>query len=121
MKRPWNPSRVKVGSANSATSPQGDPTTKKKKGILSMRGVIGGLFSGRLSTGLHIGTVRAGFTKNTRNFYLLWRAIIVLTLESSIMLGLVASLFGIFFWGTIIMDSMAILGVVWIRTLLFIR
>ena len=81
-------------------------------GILSMRGVIGGLFSGRLSTGLHIGTVRAGFTKNTRNFYLLWRAIIVLTLESSIMLGLVASLFGIFFWGTTIMDSMAILGVV---------
>jgi mgtE-like transporter len=81
-------------------------------GILSMRGVIGGLFSGRLSTGLHIGTVRAGFTKNTRNFYVLWRAIIALTLESSIMLGLVASLFGIFFWGTTLMDSMAILGVV---------
>jgi len=81
-------------------------------GILSMRGVIGGLFSGRLSTGLHIGTVRVGFTKNTRNFYTLWRAIIVLTLESSIMLGIVASLFGIFFWGINFMESIAILGVV---------
>jgi mgtE-like transporter len=81
-------------------------------GMLSMRGVIGGLFSGRLSTGLHIGTVRIGFTKNTRKFYTLWRATIVLTLESSIMLGIVASLFGIFFWGIDFMDSIAILGVV---------
>ena len=81
-------------------------------GILSMRGVIGGLFSGRLSTGLHIGTVRVGFTKNTRNFYMLWRATIILTLESSIMLGAVASLFGVFFWGIDSIDSVAILGVV---------
>lgn len=81
-------------------------------GILSMRGVIGGLFSGRLSTGLHIGTVRVGFTKNTRNFYTLWRATIVLTLESSVMLGIAASLFGIFFWGINFMDCVAILGVV---------
>jgi len=81
-------------------------------GILSMKGVIGGLFSGRLSTGLHIGTVRVGFTENTRNFYMLWRAIIVLTLESSIMLGIAASLFGIFFWGMNSTDSIAILGVV---------
>ena len=34
-------------------------------GILSMRGVIGGLFSGRLSTGLHMGTVR-GASPRTR-------------------------------------------------------
>ena len=81
-------------------------------GILSMRGVIGGLFSGRLSTGLHIGTIRVGFTKNTRNFYMLWRATIVLTLESSIMLGATASLFGVFFWGINPVDSVAILGVV---------
>lgn len=81
-------------------------------GILSMRGVIGGLFSGRLSTGLHIGTVRTSFTENTKNFYTLWRAIIVMTLESSVMLGTVASLFGILFWGINVMDSIAILGVV---------
>jgi len=81
-------------------------------GILSMRGVIGGLFSGRLSTGLHVGSVEARFARNTRNFYLLWRAIIVLTLLSSVMLGLVASLFGVFLWGITLMDSMAILGVV---------
>lgn len=77
-----------------------------------MRGVIGGLFSGRLSTGLHIGTIRVGFTKNTRNFYTLWRATIVLTLESSLMLGAVASLFGVFFWGINSIDSVEILGVV---------
>ncbi|UCG45281.1 MAG: magnesium transporter [Candidatus Bathyarchaeota archaeon] len=81
-------------------------------GILSMRGVIGGLFSGRLSTGLHIGTIRIGFTKNTRNFYMLWRATIVLTLESSIMLGAIATIFGVVFWGVDIGESFTILGVV---------
>lgn len=81
-------------------------------GILSMRGVIGGLVCGRLSTGLHIGTVRASFTKNTRNFYLLWHAIITLALVSSAMMWLVASLFGTFFWGITALDSMAILGIV---------
>ena len=40
-------------------------------GILSVRGAIGGLFSGRLSTGLHLGTVKANYTKNTKDFYLL--------------------------------------------------
>ena len=29
-------------------------------GILSMRGVIGGLFAGRLSTGMHLGTIKTG-------------------------------------------------------------
>ncbi len=81
-------------------------------GILSMRGVIGGLVCARLSTGLHIGTVRASFTKNTRNFYLLWHAIITLALVSSAMMWLVASLFGTFFWGITALDSMAILGIV---------
>ncbi|UCE28530.1 MAG: magnesium transporter [Candidatus Bathyarchaeota archaeon] len=81
-------------------------------GILSMRGVIGGLFSGRLSTGLHLGTVRVGFTGNTRNFYSLWRATIVLTFESSILLGTVSSLFGILFWGINPIDTVAILGVI---------
>ncbi|MDH4221738.1 MAG: hypothetical protein OEV19_03265, partial [Candidatus Bathyarchaeota archaeon] len=57
-------------------------------GILSVRGAIGGLFSGRLSTGLHLGTVKASYTKNTKNFYLLLRAVIVLSLASGITIGL---------------------------------
>lgn len=81
-------------------------------GILSMRGVIGGLFSGRLSTGLHLGTVKAGFLKNTGYFYLLWHAIIVLTLESSVMLGSVALLFGMLLLRITIFDSVAVLGVI---------
>ena len=34
-------------------------------GILSVRGAVGGLFSGHLGTGLHLGTIKATFTKNT--------------------------------------------------------
>ncbi|MCW3985744.1 MAG: hypothetical protein NWE91_04975 [Candidatus Bathyarchaeota archaeon] len=58
-------------------------------GILSMRGVIGGLFSGRLSTGLHLGTVKADvFGESAKKLQLLWSSIVVLTFESSILLGL---------------------------------
>lgn len=81
-------------------------------GILSIRGAIGGLFSGRLSTALHVGTVRTSYTKNTRYFYLLLYTIITLTLESSIMMGLAASLFGMFLLGTTVADSFAILVVI---------
>lgn len=53
-------------------------------GILSIRGAIGGLFSGRLSTGLHLGTIKPSYTENTREFYSLFYAIVTLTLVSSI-------------------------------------
>jgi mgtE-like transporter len=63
-------------------------------GIISLRGVIGGLFAGRLSTGLHLGTIPASLSgSNTKRFYLLWGSTIVLTFESSLLLGLVAALF----------------------------
>ncbi|MCX8183365.1 MAG: magnesium transporter [Crenarchaeota archaeon] len=60
--------------------------------ILSARGVIGGLFCGRLSTGLHLGTVQPSFPKNTRTFYLLLHATVVLTLEASVLMGLIAAI-----------------------------
>jgi mgtE-like transporter len=81
-------------------------------GILSMRGVIGGLFSGRLSTSLHVGTIKASFSKNTGDFYLMWRTLFVQTIESSIILGSTASLFGVLFWGTTVQDSATIISVV---------
>ena len=68
--------------------------------ILSVRGVIGGLFAGHLSTGLHLGTVRASLTGNTKGFYLLLHATITLTLQSGLMIGGMASLLSILFWGT---------------------
>ncbi|RLI45933.1 hypothetical protein DRO69_04230 [Candidatus Bathyarchaeota archaeon] len=81
-------------------------------GILSIRGVIGGLFSGRLSTGLHLGMIKPSYTQNTREFYLLFHAIITLTLVSSIVVGLGTSLFGVFIWKTSIIDSVSIITVV---------
>ena len=81
-------------------------------GILSVRGAIGGLFSGRLSTGLHLGTVRASYTKNTKNFYLFLRAVVVLSFVSGIVIGLVASMFGLFFWKATVVDFIGVLAVV---------
>lgn len=80
-------------------------------GILSIRGAIGGLFSGRLSTGLHLGTVKPSYTENTKEFYLLFYAIVTLTLESSVVVGLVASLFNVVLWRASIVDCVSIIVV----------
>jgi len=81
-------------------------------GILSMRGVIGGLFSGRLSTGLHLGTVKTSvFGENAKSLRLLLGSIAVLTFASSILLGVVALLFGAIFWGINVFTGLVILGV----------
>lgn len=80
-------------------------------GILSIRGAIGGLFSGRISTGLHLGTVKPSYAENTREFYLLFYAIVTLTLESSVVVGLVASLFNVVLWGASIVDCVSIIVV----------
>ena len=80
-------------------------------GVLSTRGAIGGVFSGRLSTALHTGRVNASFRNNTRTFHILFYAIIMLTLCSSIVMGVVTSLFSVFIVGTTMVDSIAILAV----------
>ncbi|MEM2588730.1 MAG: magnesium transporter [Candidatus Bathyarchaeia archaeon] len=67
--------------------------------ILSARGVIGGLFCGRLSTALHLGTVQPRFFGNTKSFYLLFQAIVFLTFEASLLMGLVAVLFRAIYFG----------------------
>jgi len=81
-------------------------------GILSVRGAIGGLFAGHLSTDLHLGTIKASYTKNTKSFYLLLRSVIVLALISGVMIGLGTSIFGIFFWNANFTDFVEILAVV---------
>ena len=80
-------------------------------GILSIRGAIGGLFSGRLSTGLHLGTVKPSYTENTRDFSLFFYSIVTLTLESSVVVGLVASLFNVVLWEASIVDCVSIMVV----------
>jgi mgtE-like transporter len=67
--------------------------------ILSARGVISGLFSGRLGTALHIGTMRPKLFGNTKSFYKLFFAIIVVTLETSIAMSLFSAVFGSLLWG----------------------
>ena len=67
-------------------------------GLLSIRGAIGGLYAGRISTGLHLGTIKSKFKDNTDEFYRLNSAIITLTYMSAIILGLLTSFGGIYFF-----------------------
>jgi len=55
-------------------------------GLLSNRGAIGGLFSGRLSTGLHLGTVMPGVRGNTKDAYLLLSSVATLTGLSAVLI-----------------------------------
>jgi len=80
--------------------------------MISARGVIGGLLSGRLSTALHIGTIEPRFFGNTKSFYLLLRAIVVLTFETSFLMSVVAALFGSFIWGATVVNFVNILSVI---------
>jgi len=80
--------------------------------MLSARGVIGGLLSGRLSTGLHLGTVQPRFFGNTKSFYALLHAIVVLSLKTSVLMSAVAALFGSFLWSATVTDFVNILGVI---------
>jgi len=80
--------------------------------IVSAKGVIGGLLSGRLSTALHIGTIYPRLLKNTKSFYKLYTALIVVTLVTSIMMSLVSLVFGLLFWNITVEDFPAILVVV---------
>ncbi len=79
--------------------------------VISARGVIGGLFCGRLSTALHLGTIQPRFLGNTKSFYLLFRAVVVLTFEASVGMSLVAILFGSAFLGITMSDFMGIMSV----------
>jgi mgtE-like transporter len=60
-------------------------------GILSVRGALGGLFSGRISTALHLGTIKPTIKDNTRSAYNLLDSIIVLTLVSSLVMSVLGS------------------------------
>ena len=80
--------------------------------ILTARGVVSGLFSGRLSTALHLGTIYPRFRGNTDEFYLLFKSVIVLTLETSVIMSSFSIALGILFWGVTFTDFFNILIVV---------
>lgn len=81
-------------------------------GILSVRGAIGGLFSGHLGTGLHLGTIKPVFTKNTKEFGTLLRVIISLALVSGICVGAGTWVFGAVLWDATIADFFPLLAVI---------
>jgi mgtE-like transporter len=81
-------------------------------GILSVRGAIGGLFSGHLGTSLHLGTIKPVFTKNTKEFGALLRVVITLALMSGISVGAGTWVFGVFLWNATIVDLFPLLAVI---------
>jgi mgtE-like transporter len=81
-------------------------------GILSVRGAVGGLFSGHLGTGLHLGTIKATFTKNTKDFQTLLRVVITLALVSGISVGAGTWIFGVILWNASIIDFVPLLTVI---------
>lgn len=80
--------------------------------ILSARGIIGGLFSGRLSTALHLGTIFPRISKNTKDFHMLFSAVMTLAFEVSVIMSLFSTFFGSFFWGITLADFPSILAVI---------
>ena len=80
--------------------------------ILSAKGVIHGLLSGRLGTALHLGTVHPRFSNNTKSFYKLIHATIVMTLVVSVVMSLISLVFGSVFWGATLADFFDIMAVV---------
>ncbi len=82
-------------------------------GILSMRGVVGGFLSGRLTTALHLGTIKGVCLGEESNELLsLWGSTAVLAFMSSLFLGLTTTLFGIFLWHTTPFDWVMIFSTV---------
>ncbi len=76
--------------------------------ILSARGMIGGIFTGRLSTALHVGIVYPRFLGNTRTFHRLFEAIIVMTLMTSLFMSSTAIVFGFLLWGIKMSDFLSL-------------
>ena len=81
-------------------------------GILSVRGAVGGLFSGHLGTGLHLGTINPVLRKNTKDFQNLLRVIVTLALVSGVSVGVGTWIFGVFLWNAAIIDFIPLMAVI---------
>lgn len=78
--------------------------------LISTR-IINGLLSGRMSTGLHLGTIYPQFSGNTKTFHKLIHGIIVLTLVTSLAVSVISLFFGYLLLGIRLADFPAILSV----------
>jgi mgtE-like transporter len=68
-------------------------------GIMSVRGVIGGQLTGKMTSGLHVGSIRPSLRNNTEQFYSLIIEIIFLGFLSTILLTLFNGLAYSFIYG----------------------
>jgi mgtE-like transporter len=60
---------------------------------------------------LHLGTIKASFTDNTKDFNLLLRVVVTLALVSSVSVGTGTWIFGVFLWKATIIDFVQLLAV----------
>ncbi|MBO3802918.1 MAG: magnesium transporter [Candidatus Brockarchaeota archaeon] len=67
--------------------------------ILTVRGNIGGILSGKLGTMLHTGEVEPRFRRNTSSFYALVKAIFALTFVDTLGIGFLAFVVNSLFFG----------------------
>jgi mgtE-like transporter len=81
-------------------------------GVLSIRGAIGGLYCGRLSTALHLGTIKPSLFGNTNEAYVLFNTVNALTLVSALFMGSFGSLVGVIVTGTPLSEFFIILSVI---------
>ncbi|MBN2335727.1 magnesium transporter [Candidatus Bathyarchaeota archaeon] len=63
--------------------------------VLTVRGGIGGIFSGNLATMLHLGLVKPRLRDNTPSFYGLVKSVLVITALDTVVLGLVSFAFNL--------------------------
>ncbi|MGQ9679404.1 MAG: magnesium transporter [Candidatus Bathyarchaeia archaeon] len=68
--------------------------------ILTIRGNVGGLYSGNMSTLLHIGEINPRFKNNTKKFYSLLESVFFLTFMDSFILSFLAYLLNYFLGNT---------------------
>jgi len=63
--------------------------------VLTVRGMIGGMVCGRLSSGLWLGTIRPSFLKNTEEFKAIYQIALVLSALSSLIMSFVIWSYGL--------------------------
>lgn len=80
--------------------------------LISAKGITSGLLSGRLSTALHLGTVKPSFFRNTKLFYTLLESLVFLTLATSAVITVFSLFFGKLFWGLTLNDFSGIVLVI---------
>ena len=77
-------------------------------GILGVRGAISGIFSGRLSTALHLGRVKPSLRKNTYYYYLLVAFIFLMPVIGGVLLGLSMAFVLVVFYNASILEALTL-------------